>query len=496
MKSRIVSSGIALSMMLVLGTVSRADEPIIPPTLSRIWPAGMQRGATATFTLDGRNLSGATNVIFDAPGITAKVTQITDVPEKITGPRAGVDLGAQVPLAKKQTAKLEVTVARDVEPGLHRFRIQTPLGTSDMAVLAIGSLPEINKSADASAEPAVVKLPSTLIGAIETPGATDRFQFEGESGKEIVFQVIASGLGSQLKSRLVLRDSSGQVVAQAGEYDNRPDAVLTCKLPQDGNYTLSITDREEGGDKNHFYRVNAGPLPYITGVFPLGVRAGQPNEVAPSGINLGGVHEVKVTPPQAADGWTTTPLEIRTGNEVSLNKVKLAVGNEPEVLEQEPNSTPAQAQAITLPITIDGRLDGGTKAGGAADEDYFRFHARQGERVEIAVAAARLGSRVDSLIEVLDAQGNPIPRATVRCLNQTTTTLADRDSRSEGIRLISTSGLREGDYLMVGDELNQVVNVPDQPDADVTLKGIDGLRVAFLGTTPDTHAVNTTVYKA
>ena len=99
--------------------------------------------APLTFTIDGRSLSGAKDVIFDAAGMTAKISDIKEVPEKITGPRAGVDLAAQVPPGKKATARLEVTVAKDVEPGIHRFRIQTPLGTSNMAVIAIGSLPEI-----------------------------------------------------------------------------------------------------------------------------------------------------------------------------------------------------------------------------------------------------------------------------------------------------------------------------------------------------------------
>src|SRR5436853_7816009 len=116
MKSKTHCTGFVLAMVLGLGAVSRAEEPIIPPTLSKIWPAGMERGTTATFTLDGRNLSGASNVVFDAPGISGKVMQITEVPEKISGPRAGVDLGAQVPLGKKQPAKVVVTVAKDVEP--------------------------------------------------------------------------------------------------------------------------------------------------------------------------------------------------------------------------------------------------------------------------------------------------------------------------------------------------------------------------------------------
>ena len=47
----------------------------------------MQRGTTATFTLDGRNLSDIKAVMFDTPGINAKVTQITDIPEKEMGVR-------------------------------------------------------------------------------------------------------------------------------------------------------------------------------------------------------------------------------------------------------------------------------------------------------------------------------------------------------------------------------------------------------------------------
>ncbi|HLY60357.1 MAG TPA: PPC domain-containing protein [Terriglobia bacterium] len=500
MKTRIILIAASFALGLAIALPLIAEEPIIPPTVSKIWPVGMQRGATATFTLDGRNIAGAKEVIFDATGITGKVVQITDVAEKITGPRAGVDLGAQVPQGKKQTAQMEITVAKDVEPGLHWFRIQTPLGTSNMSVIAIDSLPEVTKSpkpsADSAAQPETVKLPATLIGALTALGETDSYQFEGKAGEELVFQVMASELGSRLESVLVLRDADGKVVASAGENDNKPDAVLTCKLPQDGQYTLSISDREHGGGMDHYYRVNAGPLPYITNVFPLGVQAGKEVTVAVKGVNLGGLKETKVDPPKSADGWATMPLEIKTGGGVALNKVKLAVGNDPEFLEQEPNSTPAEAQTISLPVTINGLIDGGAKAGGAPDEDFFRFHARRGEQTTIEVAAARLGSHLDSLIEVLDAKGNPIPRATVRCLNQTTTTLSDRDSRSEGVRLTSTSGLREGDYLMIGDELDQVAVIPDQPDADAILKGINGLRLAFLGTSPDVHAVNTTVYKA
>ena len=491
---------IAVVLMALPGTTLSADEPIIPPTISKITPAGMERGTTATFTIEGRNLGDTRAVIFDTPGITARVTGTANVPEKITGPRAGVDLGAQVPLGKKQTVQLEVTAGKDVAPGIHRFRIQTPLGTSDMGVLDVGSLPEIAEAAkpEGAAEPASeaqpVTLPATIVGAVQMPGDTDGYQFEGKAGEDFVAQVVASELDSQLQSLLVLRDASGAVLARAGEKSFAADATLVAKLPRDGTYTLWVADREKGGGPDHFYRLNAGPLPYVKGVFPLGVRAGATSEVAVRGVNIGSVNEVKMASPAPARGWSTVPLVLPGGVPQPVDTVKLAVSDDPEVMEQEPNNSASQAQALTLPVTVNGHIEGG--AAGPADQDFFRFHARQGERLTIEVAASRLGSPLDSLIEVLDAQGNPISRATVRCLNETTTTLSDRDSRGASIRLVSTSGLHEGDMLMVGDELDRVAEIPDQPDADVSLANIDGLREAFLGTSPDVHAVNTPVYKA
>lgn len=488
------------AMGFSLGLTCQAEEPIIPPTVAKISPAGMERGKTVTFAIEGRNLSGATEVIFDSPGMSGTISGVTDVPEEIKKARAGEDLEAIVAVGKKQTAQLEITVSKDARPGIHQFRILTPLGTTNTMALDVGDLPEIKvreKTATDSAVPSQsVTLPATLVGMIAAPGDHDSFQFEGEAGEEIVFRVEASKLGSKLLSALALSDSSGKVLAESGQNDNRPDAVLLFKLPLDGAYTLSLTDRDRGGGMDHFYRLDAGTLPYITAVFPLGLRAGEAAKVAITGVNLGGSGEVKVEPPASTHGWTTVPLETTGSGERTINEVKLAVGNEPEVLEREPNDLVAEAQPVSIPVTINGHINRAAKDDLNPDEDYFKFHAQKGEQLSIDVAASRLGSKLDSVIEILDSRGNAIPRATIRCLNQTTTTLSDRDSMTTGIRLTSTSEIHEGDYLMIGDELNQVDFVPDQPDADTILRGRDDLRLAYLGTSPDVHAINTPVYKA
>ena len=173
----------------------------------------MQRGTTATFTLDGRNLSDIKAVVFDTPGINAKVTQITDIPEKEMGVRVGVDTAAPVPKGKKQTATIEVTAAKDAAPGLHWFRLRTPLGTSNLATFDVGSFPEVSANAirpggdGRSKSPA---LPATFVGTIAVPGQVDSYEFDGRAGEELVFKVTAAPLGSMLESQLLLRNDAGQ----------------------------------------------------------------------------------------------------------------------------------------------------------------------------------------------------------------------------------------------------------------------------------------------
>jgi len=508
-----LGAAIALSILAYPVGLLCADEPVIPPTLSRIWPVGMERGTARTFTVEGRNLAGTTTVLFDSPGLSAKVLNVNELP----GATVSMDkFSAAVPLGHQYSATIEVTAAKEAEPGVHWLRLDTPRGTSNTAVLDVGSLPEIEakpanglRASDSTYrdspivnEPQVVTLPATLVGTIAKPGEVHTFAFEGKAGQELVFQTVGAELGSDLKALLVLRDSSGKVLARAGEYSPGPDAVLTAKLAADGKYALSIADRERGGGMNHYYRLNAGELPYVTGMFPLGVRAGHSTEVAVQGVNLGGMHEVKVDALKWASGWnpgwSTIPLPLQTAWGAPLDKISLAVGTEPEIVEQEPNDTPTQAQRVTVPVTINGHIDGASKPGsdsGSGDEDYFRFTARQGEALTVDVAAARLGSPLDSVIEVLDGEGHSIPRATIRCLTQTQTTLGDRDSRSRGFRLLSRSGLEPHDYLMIGDELVRLESIPDQPDADVTLAGTGGRRIAYLGTSPEAHPVETPVYK-
>src|SRR5205814_5323459 len=116
-----------------------------------------------------------------------------------------------------------------------------------------------------------------------------------------------------------------------------------------------------------------------------------------------------------------------------------------------PETTPAGTSAL---LPVPGTGNGVLAQPGAAD--VWRFAAKKEQRLIVEVNARRLGSPLDSLIEVLDAQGQPVPRATLRCLAQTYATFRDHDSASPGIRLENWSELAMNDYLYVGGELIRI----------------------------------------
>ncbi|MCH7689020.1 MAG: hypothetical protein IH899_20485, partial [Planctomycetes bacterium] len=78
------------------------------------------------------------------------------------------------------------------------------------------------------------------------------------------------------------------------------------------------------------------------------------------------------------------------------------IGDLPEYLETESNSTFETAERITLPVTVNGRIHG------ERDSDYFRFTAEPGRVVVCDVLAGRLGSRLDPVVEILDSNGRKI----------------------------------------------------------------------------------------
>jgi hypothetical protein len=107
-------------------------------------------------------------------------------------------------------------------------------------------------------------------------------------------------------------------------------------------------------------------------------------------------------------------LRVRTATSLS-DAVTFWVGPYPQVPEAETkpgeNDSMAKAQTIAMNTTVEGQI----LPGNDVDRDYYRVHARQGQRISVEVEAARLGTlhfggENDLAVRILDSNDKELAR--------------------------------------------------------------------------------------
>jgi hypothetical protein len=322
-----------------------------------------------------------------------------------------------------------------------------------------------------------VKLPASVHGTIARAGDMDYYRFEAAAKQEIGVQVLTAAIGSKLEPVLVLTDAAGQVVAES------TSGLLGYVCPRAGTYALGVRDREYRGGADMPYRLHIGDLPVVTSVFPLGVQRGTKTNVIVHGVNLGAQREAVVDPSADMPPGKLLPLTVvTTRGAPALGSPVVVVGEFPEI--SDPRTV-----GHAVPFTANGRVTEPRAT------DTWNFPAKKGQRLILEVNARRLGSRLDSVIEVLDAQGRPVPRAVLRCEAKTYIVFRDHDSAGSGIRIETWSELRINDYLYVGGELLRIRELPKNPDDDCQFYSAGGQRLGWLDTTPTHHPQGEAMYK-
>jgi hypothetical protein len=443
-----------LLILLAVSTTSAQNNPHI----GYVYPAGGKQGAKFDVVIGGQFLAGATNACVSGAGVQAAVINYTrpltpkeanDLREKLqklqekrgagnrstNGVWTTADQAMLFDIRQKlasfqrrpanpaiaETVTLEITLATNAITGQREIRLRTPVGLSNPLTFCVGQLPEFSKKEakaddngprfrparnnnEPKAVPATetsITLPAVVNGRV-LQGGVDRFRFSGRKGQRLVIIASARDLIPYLpdavpgwfQASVALYDGKGRELAYADHFRFRPDPVLSCVLPADGQYLVQIRDSIYRGREDFVYRLSLGDLPFVTRIFPLGGPAGATNTIELTGWNLPasqirlinfepGIHFISVTNEQRVS-----------------NLVPFAVDTLPEYLEQEPNDSPDAAQRITLPIVVNGRIN---KPG---DRDIFRFQAHEGEEVVAEVLARRLNSPVDSVLRLTDASGN------------------------------------------------------------------------------------------
>lgn len=321
-----------------------------------------------------------------------------------------------------EIALIEVTVAPDAEPGAREIRLITGLGATNPLPFHIGQVPEVARKPMKTSDFQVlgkeelaqrkrpedevevrITVPCTMNGQIAS-GEVNRYRFEARKGQRLVVSTaarqlvpyIADAVPGWFQPVLTLYDADGREVAFNDDFRFKPDPTLPFEVPEDGEYVLAVTDAIFRGREDFVYRVTIGEVPFVTSIFPLGGRVGDPVSIEMSGWNI---EKAKVLPLPEDAGPGIHLVAAQNEDGLVTNYVPFELDTLPECLDKESNNTPAQAQKVELPIVVNGRMDR------PGDWDVFRVEGRAGETLVAEVTARRLDSPMDSLLKLTDAEG-------------------------------------------------------------------------------------------
>jgi len=401
------------------------------PKLNSVSKEWVQRGKALDLSLAGENLSQATNILISGDrGLNAEWVIVT--PSAVPIESSGSGISTIVPDDGK-SRQIKGTVSSDAPLGVRELRVAGPSGVSNPVNLNVGYLSEIDETADNnSVEHAqLVMLPAVISGQISASPQSDYFRFKAAPGSSVVFDVMAARTGSPLDSSVAVLDKTGKELAR-NEDAKGLDSVLAFNPPADDEYVFTIRDFRYQGGGDYRYRVMAGALPYVEHAFPLGGQRGHDIGILLSGPNIDSAAKLTLhLDPSASLGQQ----EIRISTAKGLSSpFRFDVSDLPDFNEQEPNSALDQADAITLPVAINGKLQTEN------DYDAFKFHGQKDETYIFEVLASRFGSGLDALLTLTDDRGKVLQR--------------NDDSSGEDAR-IEFKFLESADYILIIEDLLQ-----------------------------------------
>lgn len=442
------AAALLLAAVAALAPAPAASQnPQRGPRIGYVYPAGGRRGTTFEVAVGGQFLDGVRAALFSGRGVEASVREHTKPPspkevaawrerlKALAEKRAAAMRAPATPGAPRwsgeeekelselrarvqsfqgrppnpaisETARLEVRIAADADLGGRELRLLAAGGLTNPVEFRVGALPELREEAPAARESATrIALPAVANGQI-LPGDADRFRFAARKGERLVFAVearrlvpyLADAVPGWFQAVLSLYDGEGREVAYADDYRFDPDPVLFFEVPSDGEYELEIRDALYRGREDFAYRIAAGAIPFIEGIFPLGARTGAPAEVEVRGWNLP-CDRLGLSPP--AGEPAVAFVSAGAGDAVS-NRVPFEWGDLPEIREEEPTGDGSGSLALELPAVVNGRIER------PGDRDEFRFEGRAGSEIVAEIRARRLGSPLDSALRLLDPEGREI----------------------------------------------------------------------------------------
>jgi len=376
---------------IVLLLVLMAAMPVLAgPKITSIYPAGAMRGTSIEITLQGSGLKDLKHVLLQGSGVSITLLPGTD----------------------DASRKATLTVSRDAAPGRREVRFADERESSNVRIISIGQVPEVNEVEPNNTPDKVTLLPLPVCfnGRLSEGSDRDGFKVKLRKGQVVLIEVeglrvLANIYESWLKGFLEITDSAGRPLAtNQGTVDDyyRWDPVLRFDPPADGEYTVWFRDLNWRSDAKGVYRVTVGELPHAFGTFPIGAQRGVQVAPEPVGATIGGM--VPQFGPVNPDVTLGISDVMFTAAGFESNHRPFLWTAEPSVDVTSDGLTRETAIPVTYPVALDGWFEPGKPR-------WVSFTVKDKGWLHINGYAWRLGVPTDLELKVYDGAGNLVQEA-------------------------------------------------------------------------------------
>lgn len=367
------------------------------PEFTHALPMAIQRGATTEVTVftypnQKKGFAGTFAVLFQGEGLRAEI-----IPH---GEKDSVD-----------QLKLKVTADANAALGPREFRVAAANGASTCGQLLVVDGPVVIEQKDPhadreKAQPIVIG--QTVSGQLTAREQVDVYKITAAAGQSVTFAMHCfrffykrHNQFDQLDPILVISDATGRELSSNDDF-TFADSLIHYKFEQAGDYFITVRDVDFNGTAAFTYVLQTTDRPFVTGAFPMAVSPSGPMSFQVAGYNLA-TPTAELMPnslpnPLAVGRYST---QLSPGSP-AFNPVTLEVTDLPLIADTEPNDKPDQAQAVSVPQAINGRMDAPN------DIDNYALTLKAGQAVRCEVRARRNGSSLDSTIRVLNAMSGVV----------------------------------------------------------------------------------------
>lgn len=435
------------------------------PVLARLEPRGFQAGVASTIQATGKGLAGITEV-------------------KTSDPRLKITDAAS---ADGMSASLTVLSPKDLPRGSYEVSVVTAGGVSSKLKMHVDDIRQLVVKSGAA--PLDVASAVDAWGTLTATGQRDDISFMAKAGQTVVLDLAARRVESKADTiQLEVFDAAGRRLESSHGLDSGTDPFIAFKIPADGRYSARVSETTLEGSPDHVYRLTLGTVPYVVGWWPLSVKANAATEVKLIGYNLP-ASSVKVN--ASAEGMAVLPLDAAIYRSRMAMNVKVSTLE--ELLEHEPNDTPASAQPVTAPVSINGRILVEGKPDGV-DADLYAFEAKAGEEWMIETEADQSKTPTDTRIEILNADGTPVERMKLQAVRSSFNNFRSVDADNPDIRLENYTETGLDEYVYFNGDVMKTFRVPRGPDGGFLFYSSGAKRRAYFDTTATGHPLDEPCY--